>query len=318
MDRIKCPFVNFKSHQSTGGCAIEYTYGRDSTVCSHIFYGLRVTPDTNGAPLFAKLGIDDRLNNKPYREVKFLTSGRASVTMHLALDENVKYITDCIDTPTTLLRMFRGFIKKFDDIINATERIYGERLYPSEASMQDIIYNKGDMVMMRPVRFHTDEICYYKTIIEFFSRLYHGLLNNTTVDYTEKMKTGKRNIMKCTLKLHKNKRLLAKSFECSAGCKKSCVKYDQPTFVNDGQHTRKILTFCYGMLPTKSLPEENEKYEFKCIFELRLAKLHYELFGRDIRMHTILCCPATLLNADWYAIMKKWIDDKLDTIHCAL
>lgn len=321
----ECPFEQYETHKSRGGCMVYCD--PNTNILMHQFKSLNTSVGPNGQPLFEFLNERHTWPIFLFKNCHYAFSLNQRMALEVSLDfTKCVYINNAIKTPSILLNLFRSLLDLFDEIIYASLNSYGKELYLSKNSMSDIIIEDNKYSFLRPVLFHDNEYEYYRSVQSLFKKLYRMLIENIKENnsYIGKIETSKRNIVNCTLDQHKSGRILQDYYSCGEySCNNKCAyNFENEDHLSDrfqesGNNLRAIPDrWCYGLIPKKMLEKDREKiYEFQCIYEKNLPKLHFELFDRDERMHRLMCCPKVLLCSEWYKKMKLWITEKQQNLN---
>lgn len=325
-----CPYANFQIHSSMGGCCI-YT-STDSDDVLHMYNGTSISQCINGEPLvkaiFPFLPISKNLH------IKFNTNGGTGQISTAVNINKFKHICVAITSPHMFWVILNSFVELVQEPCLYAHRNEIQPLYFSLKSMADALIDVDyQLKFLRPTHFIHDERKFYLGFFELINNLYQSLLSNTDSLNQSAIAKGLRNITKCKLSYHIEPKMLRNQFRCGPGCDQKCVK--PPSWVGrDFRGDDTLTNWCYGQLKSDvqhvrycrdgkvqfdgnaPLTEEdlNKIYQFECIFSRSFARLHYEMFGRNLKMHTIFCCPKILLGPMWFQELRRFTEKQYETL----
>lgn len=324
-----CPYADLQIHASAGGCCIYTSIDSDDVL--HMFNGTAISQSTIGTPLvneiFPSLPISKNLH------INFHINGgtgQISTTVNI---NKFKHICEAITSPHMFWVILNSFVELVQDPCIYAHQNDIQPLFFSFKSMADVLMDADyQLKFLRPTHFIHDERKFYLGFFELANTLYQSLLSNTDPLKQSAIAKGLRNITKCKLSYHIEPKLLRNQYRCGPGCDQKCVK--SPSWVGRDLRGNNLNNWCYGQLKSDvqhvkhcrdgkvqfdgnvPLTEEelNKIYQFECIFSRSFARLHYEMFGRNLKMHTIFCCPKILLGPMWFQELRKFTERQYELL----
>lgn len=316
-----CPYVVNEVHISSDGCALHPVANSSESV--HVFHSTAISQCGDGVPLVKAIFPNTNIADNVFI-VYNLNGGRGQIST--SVDPKLfKHISTAVSSPHMFWLIAKLFVDLSDQPLRYADENDMRPLYFSFKSLADALIDDAyRLKFLRPTHFIQDERKFYLGLFEMCTMLYHSLVGNTDPAQQGLIEKSMRNQTKCKLSYHVEPKLLRSQFRCRAGCDHKCPRI--PNSPQTEIRGRRLQTWCYGQLksdvqyakrckdgqdageyPSLSENDLNKMYQFECIFSRQFAKLHYELFGRNMKMHLIFCCPKVLLGPAWLDELRKLI-----------